>query len=211
MKLLLDAWDYAQDVKLDVWDFAVELDVLRNAGLGTSDLRWLLCKGYVRHAVEIPAERQDSRMFRPLGRLTVTDKTCFVLTEFGQQAAVSASAPQRMIPKHSNIRAGAKAVETEPSCVVFPRWDRDSRELSVGKALVKRFRVPAENQELVLAAFEEDGWPPFIDDPLSPLPGLDCKRRLHDTINRLNRNQKQPLIRFRGHGNGCMVRWEATD
>ena len=47
-----------------------------------------------------------------------------------------------------------------------------------------------------------------IDDPLSPKLDQDPKRRLHDTINSLNRNQKRPLVRFLGDGSGQCVRWE---
>ncbi len=59
----------------------------------------------------------------------------------------------------------------------------------------------------MLSAFEEEGWPPTIDDPLPPVAGMDAKRRLHDTINRLNRNQKHRLIRFGGNGRGRAVCW----
>jgi hypothetical protein len=75
---------------------------------------------------------------------------------------------------------------------------------------VKLFKVPAINQEAVLAAFEEEEWPPRIDDPLSPRGEQNPKRRLHDTITALNRNQKAPLIRFFGDGSGQGVRWEFT-
>jgi hypothetical protein len=37
----------------------------------------------------------------------------------------------------------------------LPHWDADRRELQVGSALVKRFRVPVSNQELILESFEE--------------------------------------------------------
>ncbi len=73
---------------------------------------------------------------------------------------------------------------------------------------MKQFKVPAANQERILAAFEEEGWPIRIDDPLPPNSEQDSKRRLHDTINSLNRNQKQNLIRFVGDGSGQGVRWE---
>jgi hypothetical protein len=68
--------------------------------------------------------------------------------------------------------------------------------------------VPAENQERILAAFEEEGWPVHIHDPLPPHSDQDSKRRLHNTINSLNRHQKQPLIRFSGNGSGQGIRWE---
>jgi hypothetical protein len=80
----------------------------------------------------------------------------------------------------------------------------------VGVEIVKEFKLPSPNQETVLMAFEEEGWPPRIDDPLSPLPQLDPRRRLHDTIKALNRKQKQDLIRFMGDGSGEGIRWELT-
>jgi hypothetical protein len=57
-------------------------------------------------------------------------------------------------------------------------------------------------------AFEEEHWPPRIDDPLPKNPELLPKRRLHDAIKSLNRNQKRSLIRFMGDGTGEGVRWE---
>ncbi len=95
---------------------------------------------------------------------------------------------------------------SEPAPLV-PVWDRDRQELRLGKTVIKQFKVPAPNQELVLASFQEDAWPVRIDDPLPPNVEIDPKRRLHDTINSLNRNQKQNLIRFMGDGRGQGVRW----
>jgi hypothetical protein len=91
-----------------------------------------------------------------------------------------------------------------------PKWDRDRQELRLGDVVVKQFKVPAVNQERILAAFEEEGWPVRIDDPLPPATDQDPKARLHDTIVSLNRNQKHPLIRFYGDGTGQGVRWGAV-
>ena len=60
----------------------------------------------------------------------------------------------------------------------------------------------------MLSAFEEEGWPPRIDDPLSPLPGGNQREHLHNTIVNLNRYQRQRTIRFFGDGNGQGVCWE---
>jgi hypothetical protein len=90
----------------------------------------------------------------------------------------------------------------------IPVWDKDLRVLAVRGVVVKQFRVPASNQELILDAFQELGWPPHIDDPLPPHPEQDSKQRLHDTIDRLNRSQGNRLIRFRGNGNGTGILWE---
>ncbi len=88
-----------------------------------------------------------------------------------------------------------------------PHWDTTSRTLWFGATLIKEFKVPAKNQELILAAFEEQNWPEGIDDPLPPAPGIESKRRLHDTIIRLNRSHKKRLMRFGGNGNGLAVKW----
>jgi hypothetical protein len=91
-----------------------------------------------------------------------------------------------------------------------PRWDEQFRELRWQGELVKQFRLPAPNQEAILAALEEEGWPIRIDDPLPHLPDLDPQQRLHDTIKKLNLHQHRRLIRFRGDGTGKGIRWEAV-
>jgi hypothetical protein len=73
--------------------------------------------------------------------------------------------------------------------------------------LIKEFRRPAINQELVLAVLEEEGWPPQIDDPLPPVDNIDPKVRLHDTIKGLNRHHMYQIIHFRGDGTGRGIRW----
>ena len=65
---------------------------------------------------------------------------------------------------------------------ILPHWNALRRELIVGGQVVKRFRVPAPNQEAVLTAFEEEGWPQRVYDPLSPNGDTDTKNRLHQTI-----------------------------
>jgi hypothetical protein len=89
-----------------------------------------------------------------------------------------------------------------------PSWDEQRQELRLGDRVVKRYLTPAPNQQLILATFHEEGWPVHIDDPLPPGPFDDPKRRLHDTINSLNRHHKERLIRFVGDGTGEGVRWE---
>jgi hypothetical protein len=80
--------------------------------------------------------------------------------------------------------------------------------LRVGDFLVKKFRVPAGNQELVLSAFEEEGWPSYIDDPLPMKSEIVPKQRLNNVINRLNGSQLLPILRFHGNGNGEGVGWQ---
>jgi len=89
-----------------------------------------------------------------------------------------------------------------------PLWNHDRRVLCVGDVVVKRFRVPSPNQETILAAFQEEAWPTAIDDPLPCPAGRDSKRRLRSTVQSLNANQKNRLLRFRGDGTGTRVLWE---
>jgi len=93
---------------------------------------------------------------------------------------------------------------------VLPSWDSRTRILRMGEAVIKRFRVPAHNQELVLTVFEEEGWPNVIDDPLPQLAAVDPIRRLQATIRSLNRNRIAPSLRFFGNGSGGVVCWEDT-
>lgn len=199
--LLREAACYARELDRDVWEFAVEIDTLLAAGLTRNELRWLCLKGYASHAVETTRPnarhrrtfaRRDSAAFSPL--------TCFVATAAGLDYAEREGLLITCTPCKPGPAERASAAEV-------PAWNPTSRTLHLGGMLVKEFKVPAGNQEIVLSAFEEEGWPPHIDDPLPPAPGLDAKRRLHHTIQRLNQNQKSRLIHFFGNGNGRAVRW----
>ena len=212
LRLLMEARQYAREVQRDVWDFAVEIDTLRQAGCTNSEFRWFVCKGYVDHAKETTLAGEDARAFRrqqrPAG-LTFSRRTCFVLTEAGSRFACSVLT-EPLADTPCGLIACSKPTD-ESLVAPKPQWDRERQELRFGDIVVKQFKVPAANQERILAAFEEEDWPVRIDDPLPPNSDQDSKRRLHDTINSLNRNQKQNLIRFVGDGSGQGVRWELAE
>jgi hypothetical protein len=199
---LLKAAIYARELGRSTWDFAVEMENLHTAGLTSSELRWLACKGYVDHAVETTPTGSETRSFEREGRLTFSSGTCFVLTERGAEFVRAVSRYSAAGPETASMTG--KGAVPWPG----PRWDSEYRVLWVGGQVVKRFQVPAGNQELILTAFEELGWPTHIDDPLPPVPDLEPKRRLLDAITRLNGNQRAPLIRFHGDGKGRGIRWE---
>ena len=92
-----------------------------------------------------------------------------------------------------------------------PEWDEERRELRWRGQVVKRFRQHAENQELILRAFQKAGWPVSIEDPLPWADDIDSQERLHDAIKNLNRHQRpRLLIRFRGLGSGRIL-WEPAE
>lgn len=90
----------------------------------------------------------------------------------------------------------------------IPHWNPARRELTLGGMVIKRFRQRAGNQERVLMAFEEEGWPQKVLDPLPPNGETHPKRRLQDTVYHLNRHHiNKGLIRFEMDGTGEAVLW----
>jgi hypothetical protein len=197
LALLTRARDCADDVSADRWDFGLEIGQLYAAGLTITDLRWMVARGFVAHADETSAHGDVHRSFTPSRGLTFLPTTCIVLTHEGAALAVSENAaPRDDIP-------GANGQST-PQASPSPRWDAARRELSFGDRTVKRFHVPAKNQEVILSAFQKSNWPRSIDDPLADELDIDPKIRLNDVVYRLNNKQLARLIRFHvnGHGNG---------
>ena len=163
LSLLSRAQQYALNLDRSSWDFAVEISELRKLGLSNSDLRCLVCAGLVSHGRETTRFNELIREFRADGGLRFTRKTCFVLTESGVRYA-SRSGCDREPPRKLNGSQMEDGQQTTSKCVK-PEWDKRLLELRVGDALVKRFRVPAPNQEIVLAVFQEEGRPVHIAHP----------------------------------------------
>lgn len=215
--LLHEAHLFAQDLGQSSWEFAIELPTLRRLGLTDSDLRWLVAKGLARHALEITLAGEEGRAFRKSRMVSFSKRACFTLAEeaadlgnsLAESEGISDWREWGLRPEDERkSKRGREVTSPKPANRTTPRWDRDRQELRLGESIVKRFKSPAANQLAILTVFEEEGWPPRIDDPLPPRPDQDPKRRLHDTINSLNRNRKLPLIRFFGDGSGQGVRWE---
>src|SRR5262249_10862733 len=150
--------------------------------------------------------------------------TCLVLTPRGaafvdralrapvvSPGATSPIETGLMAVESSLLDNGSPVVDEREETIALalrPRWDSTRRELSLDGRVVKRYRVPAQNQETILGAFEEEGWPEHIDDPLPVRGDIDPRTRLHDVINRLNSRQRNPLLRFHGNGTGTGVLWK---
>lgn len=215
LRFLLEAKQYADNLQVSPWEFAVELRELRNRNLTTHDLRWLVLKGYVERASETTLPGEEHRSFRPVRGVNFTKKTCFVVTEAGLDALGGLtvdvphgeSAPLPPMPTAMDRLPTTSISPSVPRTPVVPHWDADLQELRINGLIVKQFKVPAPNQEMVLAAFEEEHWPTRIDDPLPPQADQDPKRRLHDTIVSLNRSHKHRMLKFMGDGSGEGVRW----
>jgi hypothetical protein len=185
----------------------VGISSLSGGEIDDSILRTLIRRKWVIHLVEISDPSDFRREYEAESKAVFSDRSCFVLTpegnEIAESLAISEIYPMNdSNPSRRNSRRANPAAAIEGSPYPSPCWDRERRELRIGNAIVKRFPWPADNQEQVLNAFEEEGWPSRIDDPLIPNPRICQKRRLHDTLKCLNRKQLIGAIKFRGDGTG---------
>jgi hypothetical protein len=200
----LEAHRLARSVECDQWEFAVAASDLVAAGMTESVIRWLLFKRYVEQQIECTTTKSARRVFRPVRHRAIMNRSCIVLTDRGAQVVADAMSSLQTSGSSSQSNSNGTAQNH-----ARPRWNAQLRELRMGEILVKRFRCPAPDQELVLSSFQELGWPTRLDDPLPCERGINRKKRIHDTIMRLNRHQKSRLIRFSGDGTGEAIFWNS--
>jgi len=203
LSLLWQAHGCALDAHADPWDFALEIANLYEAGLTITQLRWLVVKGLVLHGSETSVYGDAHRSFTRSAGGNFLKTTCLVLSEPG--AVFASQVLQASAAGNAGAAPRAEGAPVQPA--LKPYWNPDVRELTLGDRLVKRFKVPARNQELILSVFQEEGWPTHIDNPLSGSDALDAQTQLHDAIARLNGKQAQPLLAFHGNGHGTGVTW----
>ncbi len=201
LSLLSDAWKLAITCRKSPWEFAIEIKEFIEQGISRSLLRWLVCNNLIEHRIEARSCNDSRRQFFEAPNLVLNEQSCFVLSSKGHDLFSNLS---RNSALSNQVQNSTMSAELNP---IKPIWCANTRTLKINGYLVKQFKWPAPNQEKLIAAFAEEGWPRQIDDPL--VPNQVCpKRRLHDTIKCLNRNQAHKLIKFRGDGTGQGVYWE---
>jgi hypothetical protein len=209
---IYNAFKYSCDTNSDIWEFAVSIKQLGEFGCDHSDLRWLVRKGLVEQKCEITSIQDHVRTFSRTGDLIFDEFTCFVITEKGLSLCKKLQLPNPLKQRNPNdpFANNGNVALVEIFSENQPVWEESTHKLHFNGLLVKQFKCPAQNQETVLSAFQEEGWPQTIFDPLIPHPEQNSKRRLADTIKCLNRKQKTQLITFRGDGSGQGIMWERT-
>ncbi len=223
LALLWRAYICAHATGADVWDFDLRTARLYLAGMTGGDLRWMVAEGFAEHGHEAHGYGEAERPPLCVNGHSFDEHTSLILTPRGAALAErvlgkAARWPQSTLsalaaagaetPALANGRRAAFETTRQAAPALNPRWNASRRELFLGGRIVKRFRVPARNQERILSVFEEEGWAEHIHDPLPATYDIDAPTRLHDAINRLNRCQINPLLRFRGDGRGTGVLWE---
>lgn len=205
LRALNEACRYAIGCQRNVWEFAVELKDLNERGISRSLLRWLVCKNLVEHRIESMVNKEPFRQYCEAPNLVFKENSCFVLSSKGHQKFSELS--KRFQTMISSTHTDPDFLPMNAPSKETPIWCPETRVLKIAGKVVKHFKWPAPNQEMLITAFAELNWPEQIDDPL-PQTEVCRKRRLHDTIKCLNRNQIHPLIKFRGDGTGFAARWE---
>lgn len=195
----------AQDQGMDSSQSPLPFSHLQEEGVRDLFLVLMLYHGHVEQFR--PAAKLDNGrlLLEPTKSLRLLSGSFFTLTEAGEAFANTLLAVSR-----TPVDANALRATWEDYCPprLAPHFERESRVLRWGCQVLKRFRQPSANQELILLAAEELKWPEWFDDPLPRRPGTNPKVRLHNTIKDLNRRQTPHLVHFKGDGTGTRLGWE---
>jgi hypothetical protein len=195
---LFEAYGDAREFNQELWQFALQLPALRAENIPDRILRRLVAQGLVAHALETTRSDDCKRTMREVGHLEFGERSCFALTARGVAVAMALVSVKDRTPVEEPIA----------QLPAFVSCEDGRRELRLGDAVVKVFRWPARNQELVLTAFQEQDWTRRILNPIPPRAGVDCWLRLHNTVLRLNAGQRRRVLRFHGDGSGEGISWE---
>lgn len=171
---LAAALEYARYLSQDDAVFALSLGELEAAGACLPDCRMLVSRGLARIVADGPPPR------------------------------VSSAQPESLGPGARLIATDSALELIEASFGRRPRYDAESRELSVEGRTVLQLRGQAHSVAAVLAALESSHWSARVADPLRGRPGGSDPQHVCDAAFRLN--QHQTAINF--HADGGAIRWQ---
>jgi hypothetical protein len=169
-------------------------------------LLWMIFRDHVEHLKSPPESNgQHACLPMPANSLILTSQSCFALKDKGAAFADAFLADVLLPQVEGAFQAAWNGLMVG---ALLPSYQPTDRTFAWGEHLLKRFRQPAANQELILISAEEQQWPDWFDDPLPRKIGQNPKIILHDTIKDLNRRQNESLVHFKGDGSGRRVGWE---
>jgi hypothetical protein len=201
---LLGARCRALDEGLPPAAAAVPLEAFLCSGLGLEHLLWMLYQKHADHYQAVPDDDGCPRL-QLVQTLLLGPDSALAVTDLGWQFGgdflgdlCERNARGKPAPTCDAVALGR----------LVPRYERHDRLFCWGGYVLKQFRQPATNQVLVLLTAEELHWPRWFDDPLWRRPATNSKKRLHDTLQDLNRRQQAQLIHFKGDGSGNRIGWD---
>ena len=205
LAVLLEAYEWAHNSGLDPWQFSVTLDQIQHVGFSNAHLSWLICRGFLEHLYEFTPPGDKDRLFRDLARLNFRKRSRFILN------AAGAAFAGPICRKEDSVKQSAEEThEAAPGNGrgSKPEWDRERLQLTFNGELLMQLTLRARNLLCILDIFQEEGWPPRIDDPIPSTKRGNVKHRLRAAIERLNKNLLFPSIRFSGDGSGESICWK---
>jgi len=203
LDLLASRWD-ALEQQVDPRSRAVGLTRLKDCGATESLLLWMLYHDFVAHVRPAPEPPRADGVQEARGDSLVFGETsAFALTARGETFVDAFLARVLSTPEDFQTAWDGLVLGR-----LIPCYHREERVLTWGRRVLKAYRQPSANQELILCTAEELRWPAWFDDPLLHKSPKKSKIRLHDTIKFLNRNQTPHLLHFKGDGTGTRVGWE---
>src|SRR6185436_2218473 len=118
LALLWRAFICAQVTGANMWDFAMRTGRLYEAGMTSSDLRWLVAKGFAEHGQDTSGY-DERRALRGANGYFFNEHTCLILTPSG---AALAEHVFREVPQWPQAALSAlAAVAEETAALVNPR------------------------------------------------------------------------------------------
>ena len=108
------------------------------------------------------------------------------------------------LPAEDRPADGLAATKTQRE--IRPSWNKQLGELRYRGKVIREVKAEAENLRSILDAFELDGWPDEIYDPLPADDASDRRRRAVATL-----NAGLDGIRFFSTGNGRRIGWKPVD
>lgn len=204
VELFNACWE-ARDKNLSARDQPVSISHLRSKGVSDELLLWMLFQAHIDHwTASVNATTHDETNGMN-GGARIGATSTFSLTTAGESFADMLLALSLLPADHEEFQEAWSLLQLGQ---LVPHFDVDQRIFTWGRHLIKQFRQPSPNQEMLLRSAEELLWPEWMDDPLPGNGNIQAKVRLHDTIKDLNRRQRSALVHFKGDGSGERIGWE---
>ncbi len=185
--------------------FLIDDDALTAADLIKTVLLQLLRLGYIEFRVRTVIDALGPGILKQV----ILKESRFVLNEAAMRLAAEQS-PRKDPGPSAKFSSNDAAPET--IAMPIPMWRTSPRpQLWWNGWLIKQFKRRAPSQRTILDTFEEDGWPPRIDDPLDRPVDSDPYERLHEAVKGLNRNRVHPFLVFERDGTGQGVLWSVSE
>jgi hypothetical protein len=203
LRLVAARWQ-AEDLTLSPVDRPVAWKGLRAEGVGEPILQWMLFQAHVEHLRLASEPGTYPACFETVHTVCLLANSYFALTQRGEEFA------DHFLADLMSAREDPFGNEWDPLILgtLAPRYDVSARSFSWGWHVLKHFRQPSSNQEVILRTADELEWATWFDNPLPPATDRNPKTCLNYAIKALNRYQSPYLVHFQGDGTGTRIGWQ---